>query len=167
MLSGPSCPPESTLEYPFVWGKSVLNGYSSTRVSLWDSLMFGRLAMGFANVRAGTRVLMLVLVQAPRGPRACTACPRRAPPPRCLSGRGWIRDSSTGEGPTVMCFCGPGVAIHSRRGYRRRGVMPRSQASRSHSTLDAGAPKHGEDVDCSPSLLTHHKGLPCPSSLLT
>ena len=25
--------------------------------------MFGRLAMGFANVRAGTRVLMLVLVQ--------------------------------------------------------------------------------------------------------
>ena len=26
--------------------------------------MFGRLAMGFANVRAGTRVLMLVLVQA-------------------------------------------------------------------------------------------------------
>ena len=28
--------------------------------------MFGRLAMGFANVRAGTtRVLMLVLVQAP------------------------------------------------------------------------------------------------------
>ena len=31
---------------------------------LWDSLMFGRLAMGFANVRAGSRVLMLVLVQA-------------------------------------------------------------------------------------------------------
>ena len=26
--------------------------------------MFGRLAMGFAHVRAGTRVLMLVLVQA-------------------------------------------------------------------------------------------------------
>ena len=26
--------------------------------------MFGRLAMGFANVRAGTRALMLVLVQA-------------------------------------------------------------------------------------------------------
>ena len=26
--------------------------------------MFGRLAMGFANVWAGTRVLMLVLVQA-------------------------------------------------------------------------------------------------------
>ena len=25
-------------------------------VSLWDSLMLGRLAMGFANVRAGTRV---------------------------------------------------------------------------------------------------------------
>ena len=44
--------------------RRVLNGYSSTRVSLWDSLMFGRLAMGFANVRAGTRVLMLVLVQA-------------------------------------------------------------------------------------------------------
>ena len=46
------------LEYPFVRGKGVLNGYSSTRVSLWDSLMFGRLAMGFANVRAsryGTR----------------------------------------------------------------------------------------------------------------
>ena len=54
----------STRRYPFVWGKGVLNGYSSTRVSLWDSLMFGRLAMGFANVRAGTRVLMLVLVQA-------------------------------------------------------------------------------------------------------
>ena len=29
--------------------------------------MFGRLAMGFANVRAGTRVLMLVLVQALAG----------------------------------------------------------------------------------------------------
>ena len=42
----------STLEYPFVWRKGVLNGYSSTRVSLWDSLMFGRLAMGFANGRA-------------------------------------------------------------------------------------------------------------------
>ena len=54
----------STLEYPFVWVNGVLNGYSSTRVSLWDSLMFGRLAMRFANVRAGTRVLMLVLVQA-------------------------------------------------------------------------------------------------------
>ena len=54
----------STLRYPFVWMKGVLNGYSSTRVSLWDSLMFGRLAMGFANVRVGTRVLMLVLVQA-------------------------------------------------------------------------------------------------------
>ncbi len=51
-------------------GVQVLNGYSSTRVSLWDSLMFGRLAMGFANVRAGTRVLMLVLVQA-------KACPSR------------------------------------------------------------------------------------------
>ena len=44
--------------------QGVLHGYSSTRVSLWDSLVFGRLAMGFANVRAGTRVLMLVLVQA-------------------------------------------------------------------------------------------------------
>ena len=32
----------STRRYPFVWGKGVLNGYSSTRVSLWDSLMFGR-----------------------------------------------------------------------------------------------------------------------------
>ena len=42
----------STLEYPSVWGKGLLNGYSSTRVSLWDSLMFGRLAMGFANARA-------------------------------------------------------------------------------------------------------------------
>ena len=30
------------LEYPFLWGKGVLNGYSSTRVSLWNSLMFGR-----------------------------------------------------------------------------------------------------------------------------
>ena len=35
-----------------------------TRVSLWDSLVFGRLAVGFANARAGARVLMLVLVQA-------------------------------------------------------------------------------------------------------
>ena len=34
-----------TGRYPFVWRKGVLNGYSSTRVSLWDSLMFGRLAM--------------------------------------------------------------------------------------------------------------------------
>ena len=32
----------STLRYPFVWLKGVRNGYSSTRVSLWDSLMFGR-----------------------------------------------------------------------------------------------------------------------------
>ena len=32
----------STRRYPFVWRKGVLNGYSSTRVSLWDSLMFGR-----------------------------------------------------------------------------------------------------------------------------
>ena len=48
-------PPPSTRRYPFVWRKGVLNGYSSARVSLWDSLMFGRLAMGFANVRAGTR----------------------------------------------------------------------------------------------------------------
>ena len=56
--------PPSTRRYPFVWRKGVLSGYSSTRISLWDSLMFGRLAMGFANVRAGTRVLMLVLVQA-------------------------------------------------------------------------------------------------------
>ena len=47
----------STRRYPFVWRKGVLNGYSSRRVSLWDSLMFGRLAMRFANVRAGTRVL--------------------------------------------------------------------------------------------------------------
>ena len=62
-MGGPSSRP-STRRYPFVWRKGVLNGYSSTRVSLWDSLMFGRLAMGFANVRAGTRVLMLVLVQA-------------------------------------------------------------------------------------------------------
>ena len=26
----------------FAWRNGVLNGYSSTRVSLWDSLMFGR-----------------------------------------------------------------------------------------------------------------------------
>ena len=66
--NGPSSsPPHSTLEYPFARDKGVLNGYSSTRVSLWASLMFGRLAMGFANVRAGTRVLMLVLVQAAIG----------------------------------------------------------------------------------------------------
>ena len=32
----------STRRYPFVWVKGVLNGYSSTRVSLWDSLVFGR-----------------------------------------------------------------------------------------------------------------------------
>ena len=51
--------------------KGLLNGCSSTRVSLWNSLKFGRLAMGFANVRAGTRVLMLVLVQA--------SCMRLAP----------------------------------------------------------------------------------------
>ena len=40
--------------------KGVLNGYSSTRVPLWDSLVFGRLDMGFANVRAGTRVLTVL-----------------------------------------------------------------------------------------------------------
>ena len=28
--------------YPFVWRNGVLNGYSSTRVSLWDSLTVGR-----------------------------------------------------------------------------------------------------------------------------
>ena len=54
----------STRRYPFVWRKGVLNGYSSTRVSLWDSLMLGRLAMGFAHVRAGTRVLILAASQA-------------------------------------------------------------------------------------------------------
>ena len=32
----------STLKYPFVWRKGVLNGYSGTGVSLWDSLVFGR-----------------------------------------------------------------------------------------------------------------------------
>ena len=73
---GPSSPPENTLAYPFVLQKGVLNGYSSTRVSLWDALMFGRLAMGFANVRAGTRVLMLVLVQVPM---AAAAVWRTAP----------------------------------------------------------------------------------------
>ena len=36
------CAARGTLGYPFVWVKRVLNGYSSTRVSLWDSLMFGR-----------------------------------------------------------------------------------------------------------------------------
>ena len=49
-----------TLEYPFVWRKGVLNGYSSTRVSLFcmvkwvlkGVLEYARLAMGFANVRA-------------------------------------------------------------------------------------------------------------------
>ena len=44
--------------------KRVTKWVLEYRVSLWDSLMFGRLAMGFASVRAGTRVLMLVLVQA-------------------------------------------------------------------------------------------------------
>ena len=55
---GPSSPTRVPLEYPFVWRGGVLNGCLSTRVWLWDSLMFGRLAMGFANVRAGTRVLL-------------------------------------------------------------------------------------------------------------
>ena len=32
----------STRRYPFVRRNGVLDGYSSTRVSLWDSLMFGR-----------------------------------------------------------------------------------------------------------------------------
>ena len=41
---GPPSRGLSTLVYHFVWGKGVLNGCSSTRVSLWDSLMFGRLA---------------------------------------------------------------------------------------------------------------------------
>ena len=48
----------STLQNPFVWRRGVLSGYSSTRVSLWDSLLSGRLAMGLATVRAsryGTR----------------------------------------------------------------------------------------------------------------
>ena len=55
-----------TRRYPFVWRQGVLNGYSSTRVSLWDSLVFGRLAMGFANVRAGTRVFKLLKLRRPR-----------------------------------------------------------------------------------------------------
>ena len=37
--------------------------------------MFGRLAMGFANVRAGTPVLMLVLVQAAPRLGNCAATP--------------------------------------------------------------------------------------------
>ena len=69
-LGGPSSAP-STRRYPFVWLNGVLNGYSSTRVSLWDSQMFGRLAMGFANVRASTRVLILVLVQGRSGHACC------------------------------------------------------------------------------------------------
>ena len=32
----------STRRYPLVWRKGVLNGYSSTRISLCDSLMLGR-----------------------------------------------------------------------------------------------------------------------------
>ena len=44
--------------YPLVWRKGVLNGYSSTRVSLWDSRMFGRVL---------SRVLKRVLVQAGGG----------------------------------------------------------------------------------------------------
>ena len=35
-------PTRVPIEYPFVWRKGLLNGYSSTGVSLWDSLMFGR-----------------------------------------------------------------------------------------------------------------------------
>ena len=50
----------------FVPFSTLLYEKRGTRVSLRDSLMFWRLAMGFANVRAGTRVLMLVLVQAER-----------------------------------------------------------------------------------------------------
>ena len=38
--------PSGTLLYG---EKGVLNGHSSARVSLWDWLMFGRLAMGCAN----------------------------------------------------------------------------------------------------------------------
>ena len=48
--------------------------------------MFGRLAMGFANVRAGTRVLMPVLVQAVRQAASTRfvfeQCPRMQGGPR-------------------------------------------------------------------------------------
>ena len=60
-------------------GKGVLNGYSSTGVSPWDSRMFGRLAMGFANVRVGTRVLLLPGL----GPGGHSLCLRPALPPPC------------------------------------------------------------------------------------
>ena len=45
---GQARPPPSTRRYPFVWRKGVLNGYSSTRVSLWDSLMFGRVSRWYS-----------------------------------------------------------------------------------------------------------------------
>ena len=53
--------------------------------------MFGRLAVGFANVRAGTRVLMPVLVQA-NNQRASTnsaTMPRSVFYPQNHVGRGW------------------------------------------------------------------------------
>ena len=56
----------TTLEYPFVRRRGVLNGYSSTRVSLWDSLMFG----------PGTNLYPAAadpqLVQRPRAPHLVT-----------------------------------------------------------------------------------------------
>ena len=54
--------------------------------------MVGRLAMGFANVRAGTRVLMLVLVQAPVskcfgvGDCFCPHCPGKG----MAGGYSWV-----------------------------------------------------------------------------
>ena len=51
-------------------------------------LEYSRLAMGFAHVRAGTRVLKLVLVQAPTPPSARLSCPRVSSlAPRCPSRR--------------------------------------------------------------------------------
>ena len=50
-----------TLRYPFVWME-----WGTQRV-----LEYARLAMGFANIRAGTRVLTLVLVQAQPASAAC------------------------------------------------------------------------------------------------
>ena len=46
------------LKVPFCVGRrGTKRVLEYARLAIWDSLMFGRLAMGFAHVRAGTRVL--------------------------------------------------------------------------------------------------------------
>ena len=65
--------------------------------------MFGRLAMGFANVRAGTRVLMLVLVQA-ESPGGAGGSPERHRTRGLLPGRGGLAELLRSE-----CGCGEGA----------------------------------------------------------